>query len=552
MSMFRFPKGLCSRLNRMIARFWWGASDTRQRIHWKSWTCLTKPKLMGGLNFRDFTHINQSLLAGLCWRLLHSQNSIAFQILKGRYFPLGDLLSAQKGSAPSWCWSGILYGRELLLHGGRWLVGTGTQIHTLTAHWLPTSPPSIPSLLPTTLPIPLSVDGLIVEGYWNEPLLRSIFQEHRVQLILSIPLPQTFVSNQFIWHFCHNGIYSAASGYRLSRSLVYSQEQQNIGVDLYDEHLWTRIWSLPVQPKLRFFLWKIVHGILPTSDALQYRHLDIPSLCPVCYETDESISHLFTSCNVAKRLAVSIDTTTFTLSASHPIIMLRRFLDHDSSMAIKLTYFWWRLWKSRNTVVFEAYQNSIDILRHQFLHQWSEGHNSIQRSQHLGGQPLSTRLEATTTHNLISPQWTISVDAATRQTTGAQGYGATGYVVTRQGGLLQSATGQVFHHIQDPLVLEMLAIRQALFVAEIRSPEQILIRSDSAESVRLLHCDTGDIRTGQLLPECRLLLRSLPSVRLVHISRLDNSAAHSVAREAINYPNSHHLISLLYCLPPSS
>ncbi|CAN1246312.1 Transposon TX1 uncharacterized 149 kDa protein [Linum grandiflorum] len=33
MSMFRFPKGLCSRLNKMIARFWWGASDTRQRIH---------------------------------------------------------------------------------------------------------------------------------------------------------------------------------------------------------------------------------------------------------------------------------------------------------------------------------------------------------------------------------------------------------------------------------------------------------------------------------------------------------------------------------------
>ncbi|CAN0901108.1 Putative ribonuclease H protein At1g65750 [Linum grandiflorum] len=541
----------------MIARFWWGASDTRQRIHWKSWKCLTKPKLLGGLNFRDFTHINQSLLAGLCWRLLHSQTSLAFQILKGRYFPFGDLLSAQKGSAPSWCWSGILFGRELILQGGRWLVGTGTQIRTLTAPWLPTSPPSIPSLLPTTIPIPLSVDGLIVEGYWNEPLLRSIFQEHSVQSILSIPLPQTFVYDRFIWHFCQNGIYSAASGYRLSQSLKWSQAQQFIGVDLADEHLWSRIWSLPVQPKLRFFLWKIIHGILPTLDALQYRHLDTSSLCPVCSVTTESISHLFTSCIVATQLAASIDSTIFILSTSHPIIMLRRFLDHDPSMAIKLTYFWWRLWKSRNTLVFEAYQHSIDILRHQFLHQWSEGHNTIRSSQQLDRHTLPSRLGVssvpnTSTHSLFSPQWTISVDAATRRTSGAQGYGATGYVVTRQGGFLQSATGQVFQHIQDPLVLEMLAIRQALFVAEIRSPEHILIRSDSAESVRLLHDDTGDIRTGQLLPECRLLLRSLPYVRLVHVSRLDNSVAHSVAREALNYPNSQHLLSLLYCLPPYS
>ncbi|CAN0925382.1 Uncharacterized mitochondrial protein AtMg00310 [Linum grandiflorum] len=154
MSMFRFPNGLCSRLNRMIARFWWGASDSRKRIHWKSWKCLTKPKLSGGLNFWDFTHINQSLLAALCWRLFYSQNSLAFQILKGRYFPFSDLLSATKGSAPSWCWSGILYGRELLLTGGRWLVGTGSQIPTLIAPWLPSSHQSTPSLLPTTIPIP--------------------------------------------------------------------------------------------------------------------------------------------------------------------------------------------------------------------------------------------------------------------------------------------------------------------------------------------------------------------------------------------------------------
>ncbi|CAN0899642.1 Uncharacterized mitochondrial protein AtMg00310 [Linum grandiflorum] len=557
MSMFRFPKGLCSRLNKMIARFWWGASDSTKHIHWKAWKYLTKPKLSGGLNFRDFTHINQSLLAALCWRLLHSQNSLAFQILKGRYFPDSDLLSATRGSAPSWCWSGILYGRELLLVGGRWLVGIGSQISTLSAPWLPSSLPSIPLLLPTTLSVPPTVDGLISEGRWNIDLLHSIFHHHIVESILSIPLPQTFVSDKFVWSLCRNGIYSASSGYRLSRDLASDHVHPKFGVELHDEQLWARIWSLPIQPKLRFFLWKIVHGILPTSDALQSRQLEIPSICPVCNDAAESIFYLFFSCSVAKRLAIKIDATEFIIS-TNPVILLRRLLLHDSPKAIKLTLFWWRLWKSRNTVVFEAFQHSIDTLFRQFTHQWCEGSNSSQRLTQLPESLPRLNDSPSSEQSLVFPphlhgiiQWTISVDAATRTFSHGRGYGATGYVVTRQGPVLHSATGQVFQHIQDPLVLELMAIRQALFVAEVRSPELILIRSDSAESVRLLHCDDGDIRTGQLLQECRLLLRSLPSVCLVHILRLDNSAAHLVAREALNYPDSVHLLSLSYCIPPS-
>ncbi|CAN0917711.1 hypothetical protein LINGRAHAP2_LOCUS30470 [Linum grandiflorum] len=59
------------------------------------------------------------------------------------------------------------------------------------------------------------------------------------------------------------------------------------GVELHDEQLWARIWNLQIHPKLRFFLWKVVHGILPTFDALQSRQLEIASLCPVCNEAAE-------------------------------------------------------------------------------------------------------------------------------------------------------------------------------------------------------------------------------------------------------------------------
>ncbi|CAN0846446.1 hypothetical protein LINGRAHAP2_LOCUS4459, partial [Linum grandiflorum] len=198
----------------------------------------------------------------------------------------------------------------------------------------------------------------------------------------SIHLPQTFVSDRFVWSFCQYGVYTAASDYRRSRTLTSRQECQKLGVDLYDEHLWARIWSLHVQPKLRFFLWKIIHDILPTFHALQSRHLDVSSLFPVCNDAEESISHLFFSCSVAQQLSIRIGGAEFTSTAINLTIFLRRVLQADSAKAIQLTYFWWRLWKSRNFVVFESYQHSIETLQRQFLHRWTEGFNSTQLSDY--------------------------------------------------------------------------------------------------------------------------------------------------------------------------
>lgn len=35
MSCFRLPKTLCDDMHYMMARFWWGSTETKRRIHWK-------------------------------------------------------------------------------------------------------------------------------------------------------------------------------------------------------------------------------------------------------------------------------------------------------------------------------------------------------------------------------------------------------------------------------------------------------------------------------------------------------------------------------------
>lgn len=81
MSCFRLPKGLLDKISSLCARFWWGLTETKKRIHWKRWQELCKPKDQGGLNFRDLEVFNQTLLAKQAWRVLAKPDSIVARVL---------------------------------------------------------------------------------------------------------------------------------------------------------------------------------------------------------------------------------------------------------------------------------------------------------------------------------------------------------------------------------------------------------------------------------------------------------------------------------------
>jgi len=55
----------------------------------------------GGLGFKELRNFNRAMLGKQAWRLSKTPSALWSRILKGIYFPNGDLWKARKGQRPS-------------------------------------------------------------------------------------------------------------------------------------------------------------------------------------------------------------------------------------------------------------------------------------------------------------------------------------------------------------------------------------------------------------------------------------------------------------------
>uniref|UniRef100_A0A803Q0J2 Zinc knuckle CX2CX4HX4C domain-containing protein n=1 Tax=Cannabis sativa TaxID=3483 RepID=A0A803Q0J2_CANSA len=76
------------------------------------------------------------IVENLAWRLFDKPDSLLFRILHRRYFNRTGLLQAQLGTNPSYTWRSIHWGKELLLEGLSWKIGSSSSVH-ITDSWLP-------------------------------------------------------------------------------------------------------------------------------------------------------------------------------------------------------------------------------------------------------------------------------------------------------------------------------------------------------------------------------------------------------------------------------
>ncbi|XVF82507.1 hypothetical protein PTKIN_Ptkin16aG0054600 [Pterospermum kingtungense] len=124
---------------------------------------------------------------------------------------------------------------------------------------------------------------------------------------------------------------------------TFNREQRN--------SIWRLIWTSKVLPRIKLFSWRAVHGILPTSDNLYARQVEVSSVCCICGEHGESAIHVFYECMYSAR----VWELRWPTMLDWNVVDERRFWDQalqfwSSINAVEegLTLCW-LLWKNKNS-----------------------------------------------------------------------------------------------------------------------------------------------------------------------------------------------------------
>lgn len=297
MRCFKLPKVLLFKIASICARFWWGSTEGKHKIHWKKWNSLCFPKEYGGLNFRDFEGFNKALIAKQVWRIFTNPTSMLALVLKSRYFPNSYLLQASATAKSSFFWKGFVWGLELLKSGLRKQIGNGRDTYIFSDPWLPR--PRLFKVISNGGGDPnCAVSEFMTHpDRWDINKLQMFLCPEDVNLIASI-LISSSAPDKWIWHFLKSGKYSVRSGYK---DYIMQQIEASTSGSGLEQSWWKFMWSLKIPSKVQQFIWRTYNNCIPTMANLQHRHIVTNGSCPVCGKGPETTDHALFRCSRAKK-----------------------------------------------------------------------------------------------------------------------------------------------------------------------------------------------------------------------------------------------------------
>jgi hypothetical protein len=278
MSVYLMPDSIIFDIEKMLNSFWWGDGSNKKGIRWLAWDKLARPKVEGGLGFRNFHAFNKSMIAKQAWKFVSEPDKLVSRVFKARYFPRTSLFDAKIGANPSYAWRSIWNSRDVLINGCRWKIGDGRKIKVMTEPWIRGEESLwLQSPQPQSM-YDLFVNDLLLQGVkgWDVIKIHSLFPETVAAAIIRTPLIGEENEDKMVWNFENHGMYTVKSGYKHYITRMSKDHNHMMNED------WNSLWRICAPPKTKHLLWRICRGCLPTRSRLKERYVPCPSECPFC------------------------------------------------------------------------------------------------------------------------------------------------------------------------------------------------------------------------------------------------------------------------------
>jgi ribonuclease HI len=521
MGYYKLPESCCQEIESMLAKFWWGSTDGKRKIHWMSWERLSKPKKNGGMGFRGLSDFNKALLGKHCWRLLMGEDSLMGRVFKSRYYPRTSFLEAKIGYQPSYAWRSMQSAKDVIDLGARWRIGNGEKVRIIVDKWMPNHA----GFKVWSRCEDLNDDTLVCDlidpdtKQWKRDLVSHLFHPHEALQILSMPISPRLPPDKLVWHFERDGDYSVRSAHHLvkqhhSRNLAESSGHQT-------SRLWTEIWKATVPNRVKNFLWRLAKNILPTRDNLSKKGVQIENLCPLCNAEPETVDHIFLHCQIA-RLTWFASQIGVHVPQNMPLNQwLLQGLNCEETMGAKLfCVLLWKMWGARNNLIFNNKPvNPIDIAQDamSFVQELLP-HNHDRNS-------ISLLDDLVSEHSLPSAPNTFYVDASCFSGT-ATGWGMAVY---NHVGLVVFSACKKEPIVVEPVLAEAMGVLWCLQQAIAANMSDIVIISDAATVVNCINTNSVVAVIDLVIQDCKLLIEQLDRVVVTHVRRHLNHVAHGLA-----------------------
>lgn len=356
MCILKIPKFFLSEVDKLRRNFLWRDVQGKRSIHDIRWNKVCKPVWLIGLGIRDLEYHNISFLAKTGWRIASNPESLVSLLFKAKYHKTTQFLEATPPIRASWSWRSILKGKELIKEGLKWAIGTGDQVNVWHDTWCCDVPLS--QILGPEAPVnpSLRVSDLIDPRLHNWDL-SSICSSVPISVqenILAIPLSRYAPSpDHMIWSHSKDGNVSVKTCYNwLARSRNNSSMINS---------KWQNLWKLRCPTHIRHFLWLLAHRKTSVRDNLRKRGIDVLVSCPLCHLHEETISHLFLTCDKVLPIWDSLQFS-YGIQFSHLDMSLDwltdvsklRVVDDAVPWNIILPYILWFIWCASNNMIFSS------------------------------------------------------------------------------------------------------------------------------------------------------------------------------------------------------
>ncbi|XP_060962046.1 uncharacterized protein LOC115719437 [Cannabis sativa] len=287
---------LVNQIDGLVRDFWWGFEKGNHGLYLRAWDKLCLPKSLGGLGFRKTKEMNLAFLAKWGWKILTGCQSLCCKILEAKYLKGKDLLCCRYKDSNSWFWKILVKANAILRKGACKLVANGRNTSIWRDPWISHYKCFIPKPMAGVLTNNNCVADLLTpSGVWDVHQLRNMIDQETVAAILHGGTPSGQGEDRWVWTLETNGRFSCKSAY-------LAQATERASHSEVAPSLWNKLWNSKILERHKILWWCILSKALPVRAEIG-RRFQIEDLgCPLCGLMEESMEHLFLSCDVALRL----------------------------------------------------------------------------------------------------------------------------------------------------------------------------------------------------------------------------------------------------------